>query len=314
MGKGSGFGKVILFNEHFVVYGIPAIASAIEMETTASVEQIPGGKLEVIDDRKATPGYKDDKKSQQAESIQNILRAAGVADRQSLRIVLGGNLIAASGVGASAASCVAIARALNEEFSLKLTDEKINSIAFEGEKGYHGEPSGLDNTVSTFGGLIRFEKGAQQQMAHMSIQNPIEIVMGDSGLVTNTKAAVDGVRQRREQNPKKFEDIFKRAEQLADKARDAVELNRASDIGRYMNENHRLLQEIGVSCDKLDFMVTLARRAGAAGAKLTGGGLGGYMVALTPGKDKQNRVAEALEKEGFRVLRTKIGVEPRHVA
>jgi mevalonate kinase len=129
--------------------------------------------------------------------------------------------------------------------------------------------------------------------------------------VTNTKAAVEGVKKRKDENPKKFEEIFSRAEKLAFKARNAVEGNHLSDIGKYMNENHKLLQDIGVSSNKLDFMVNLAKKSGALGAKLTGGGLGGYMVALTPGKDKQKKVAEALEKEGFRALRTKIGVEPK---
>jgi mevalonate kinase len=311
MGTGSGFGKVILFGEHFVVYGIPAIASAIEMETTALAEKTGGSAVELEDLRKATPGYKDDKKDQQKESIDRIFRACGLADTKNVKLTLGGSLTAASGVGASAASCVAIARALGNEFGLKFTDERINEIAFEGEKGYHGTPSGLDNTVATFGGLIWFQRSEKPVMEKKSIMNPVEIVMGNSGLVTDTKAAVEGVRKRREENPKKFDDIFKRYEQLAYKARDAIEQSHVSDIGKYMNENHRLLQEIGVSCDKLDFMVNLARRSGAVGAKLTGGGLGGYMVALAPGKDRQKKVAEALEKEGFSVLRTKIGVEPK---
>jgi len=104
MGKGSGFGKVILFNEHFVVYGIPAIASAIEKKTVAEVKRIPEGFV-IHDDRDATPGYKEEKKEQQIDSLNRIIKAMGI--ESGLEIWLGGDLRAASGVGASAASCTA---------------------------------------------------------------------------------------------------------------------------------------------------------------------------------------------------------------
>lgn len=310
MGKGIGFGKVILFNEHFVVHGIPSIASAIEMETTAVVETIQSKNTwELKDERKATPGYKEDKKDQQADSIDNIFRAMNLMNKCNVRITLGGSLVAASGVGASAASCVAIARALNDEFKLNLLDERINEIAFEGEKGYHGTPSGIDNTVATFGSLIWYKRDVHGTvMEKIKMKMPVEIVMGNSGLVTNTKAAVEGVERRKAENPAEFAKLFKSAEELAVKARKALENNKIGEVGALMNENHKLLQEIGVSCPKLDNMVELARKNGAIGAKLTGGGLGGYMVALTLGKDVQEKVAKALEKEGYHVLRTRIGI------
>jgi mevalonate kinase len=310
MGKGSGFGKVILFNEHFVVHGVPSIASAIEMETTAVVEAIQSKNTWALkDERKATPGYKEDKKDQQADSIDNIFRAMGLTAK-NVRITLGGSLTAASGVGASAASCVAIARALNDEFKLNLPDERINEIAFEGEKGYHGTPSGIDNTVATFGSLIWYKRDMHGTvMEKIKMKMPVEIVMGNSGLVTNTKAAVEGVEKRKAENPAEFAKLFKSAEELAVKARKALENNKIEEVGALMNENHKLLQKIGVSCPKLDSMVELARKNGAIGAKLTGGGLGGYMVALTLGKDVQEKVAKALEKEGYHVLRTRIGID-----
>lgn len=310
MGKGRGFGKVILFNEHFVVHGVPSVASAIDMETTAIVEQTNLKDWTLRDNRPATPGYKEDKKDQQKCSIDNIFKAMNLNDHKNVRITLGGNLYVASGVGASAASCVAIARALNDEFKLNLSDEKINEIAFEGEKGYHGVPSGIDNTAATFGGLIWFrrDKDGKPVMEKIKMKTPVEIVMGNSGLVTNTKAAVESVGKRKAENPAKFSEIFKQAENLAVKARKALERNNFAEIGKLMNENHKLLQEIGVSCDKLDMMVELARKKGAIGAKLTGGGLGGYMVALTPGKFLQENVARALENSGYAVLRTRIGI------
>lgn len=309
MGEGSGYGKVILFNEHFVVYGIPAIASAIGSKTTAKVELSDGKGWSIQDERPATPGYKEEKLDHQKDSTERILKAAGIdTNITSLKIILGGDLKAASGVGASAASCAAIARALSHQFNLGLSEEKINEIAYEGEKGYHGTPSGIDNTAATYGGLIWFQKGEPNVMNRLKLKEPVEIVMGNTGVVANTKAAVAGVKERKDKESKKYEKIFNEAKDLALEARKALESNDLKAVGLYMNRNHELLQEIEVSSKDLDFLVELARNNGALGSKMTGGGLGGYMVALTPGKEAQEKVAKAIEKEGFEALRTKIGV------
>jgi len=304
MGIGYGYGKVILFNEHFVVYGIPAIASAIDKKTIAEVKKCEGKDFIIHDDREATPGYKEEKLEQQKESIIRIKKAMGIDD--CIEIWLHGDLKAASGVGASAASCAAIARAIADEFGLNLSDERINEIAYEGEKAYHGSPSGIDNTCATFGGLVWFIKG--KGMERLQIEKPVEIVMGDTGIVANTKKAVAGVRERKEKYKEKYEQIFNEAEKLAYEAREALLKMDWEKVGQLMNKNHELLQQIEVSCKELNFLVEIARENGAYGAKMTGGGLGGYMVALTPGEELQEKVAKAIEKEGFYALRTKIGI------
>lgn len=303
-GKGIGFGKAILFNEHFVVYGIPAIASAIGMKTVAFIEQAE--KLTLVDDRKETPGYKKEKLEQQKNSLKRIMDAAGI-DNQNIKITLIGDLVASSGIGASAASCVAIARALSDYFNLGFSDEKINEIAYEGEKGYHGTPSGIDNTAATYGGLVWFKKDKSNVIERLSIKFPVEIVMGNTGIVADTSRVVAGVRERKNKNPEKYENIFMDAEKLVYDARKALGVFDLKTVGALMNKNHKLLQGIGVSCKELDFLVNLANDRGAYGAKLTGGGAGGNMVALTPGKELQEKVASAMEKEGFKVLRTTIG-------
>lgn len=308
-GEGIGFGKAILFNEHFVVYGIPAIVSAIGKYTRAKVESKGKTGWTIADNRKATPNYKENKIDQQKDSINLMIKKMGLdLSKNGVEITLEGNLYVASGIGASAASCVAIARALSKHFQLNLSNEEINELAYEGEKGYHGTPSGIDNTASTFGGLIWFEKGAESVMDKISLQNPIEIVIGNTGKVANTTAAVAGVKQRKEKYSQKYTEIFDRAENIAYLARDALQDEDYKELGKLMNENHKLLQQIEVSSRELDFLVKLARDQGAYGAKLTGGGLGGNMIALTPDKDIQERVANAFEKEGFQSLKTSIGV------
>ena len=300
-----------MFGEHFVVHGVPGIASAVDSAADATVKKAKKG-INVADERTGAKGYAEKKKLQQLESIERMLKAMNLDPKKTaMDIWLGGNLPGFSGLGASAASSVAIARAIVEEFNLILSDEKINDVAYEAEKAYAGNPSGIDNTAATFGGLIWFKKNlgsGSNTIEQLSIREPVEILIGNTGIVANTKAMVAGVGERKEQNPEEYGAIFRQAEELANKGREALEKFDLKQVGELMNENHRLLQEIEVSCKELDYLVDLARKQGAFGAKMTGGGGGGCMLALTPGKDLQEKVASAIENEGFEVLRTKIGV------
>ncbi|MEW6593108.1 MAG: mevalonate kinase, partial [Candidatus Hadarchaeota archaeon] len=301
MGEGKGFGKVILFNEHFVVYQIPSIVSAIEKSTTAAVARGGGQGWSLDDRRPETPGYKQEKMVQQRDSIERVLKAAGVDTKNNpIKISLGGDLVAASGVGASAASCVALARALSDEFDFGFSDERVNGIAYEGEKAYHGNPSGVDNTAATYGGLLWFVRG--KPIERIPIRRPVEVVIGNTGRVANTETAVAGVKERKQKSPEKYGKIFKEAEELAFMARRALADYDLRAVGSLMDENHRQLQAIEVSSKELDFLVGLARENGAYGAKMTGGGLGGNMVALTPGKALQDSVARSIKQEGFEVV------------
>jgi mevalonate kinase len=313
MGKGSGFGKVILFGEHFVVHGVPGVVSATDAKTDAEVKKAPKG-ITVDDQRTTAKGYAEEKRLQQLESIQRMLKAMDMPADTAMTIWIGGNLPGFSGLGASAASSVAIARAISEEFGLKLTDEKVNAVAYEAEKAYAGNPSGIDNTAATYGGLMWFRKnlkGGPDLVEKITINKPVEIVIGSTGKVANTKAMVEGVAQRKQANPQKYNQLFKRAEEVAVEGRKALVEGDFELVGELMNENQTLLQGIEVSSKELDLLVDIARKQGAYGAKLTGGGGGGCMTALTPGKALQEKVALAIEREGFKVLRTKIGVTKR---
>lgn len=311
MGKGSGYGKVILFGEHFVVHGVPGIVSAIDSTTDAEVIKAVNG-INVKDERKTAKGYSEEKRLQQLESIERILKTMGIDSKIALDIWVGGTLPGFSGLGASAASSVAIARAIALELHMKITDEKINRVAYEAEKAYAGNPSGIDNTAATYGGLMWFKKntaGGPDNVEHLGIKAPVEMVIGSTGKVANTKAMVEGVAERKRKNPQKYNPIFKRAEELSFDGRKVLEAYDLKKVGDLMNENHRLLQEIEVSSNELDLLVDVARKHGAFGAKLTGGGGGGCMIALTPGKELQGKVAKAIKNLSFDVLNTKIGVQ-----
>jgi mevalonate kinase len=312
MGRGAGFGKVILFNEHFVVHKVSGIVSAIDSVTQADTKKGRNG-ITINDERKGAKGYTEKKRDQQKESIDITLRKMGInPEKNSLNIWLGGNLPGFSGIGASAASCVAIARSISDEFKMDLSDEKINEIAYEAEKAYAGTPSGIDNTAATYGGLIWFKKnltGKPNTIEKLKIKKPVEIIIGNTGIVADTKEMVLGVTSRKKKDPKRYDLLFKDAEDLALKAKEALKEFDLRKTGELMDINHELLQKIQVSCPELDYLVDLARKKGALGAKLTGGGGGGCMVALTPGKVLQEKVAKAIERDGFKVLRTRIGVQ-----
>ncbi|NMC07219.1 MAG: mevalonate kinase [Candidatus Lokiarchaeota archaeon] len=309
MGKGKGFGKTILFCEHFVVYGLEGIPCALGQVTTAEVKKIDGKQgYELVDNRLATPGYKEEKKGEYTALITRILEYLKIDDR--VEITLGGDLVPASGIGASAACAVAIARAINDEYQLGLNDVEINKAAYEGETAGSGTPSGIDNTAATFGGFLLFKKnlaGGDNAIKVLKVKQPVEIVLGNSGKTALTKAVVDDVRRLKETNPSLINPVFNAYEALEKEAVAAIKAENWNKVGALMNKNQELLEKIGVSGTELETIIATARGAGACGAKLTGTGRGGLVICLTPGKGLQDRVARAIEAEGFHTIKTVIG-------
>ncbi len=311
MGAGKGYGKTILFGEHFVVYGLPSIASALGACTTADVKVIKGNGWSVSDLRPATPGYKEQKYRDAMQSIANVIDHLKVdVKNQRLEITFAGDLIAASGVGASAAQCTSLARALNETFDLNLDDEKINEAAYEGEKAYHGTPSGIDNTASTYGGLIWFVKSVSSGRNTMELLHSprkMPIVLANTGITASTTEVVNDVKRLRDENPGKTEKIFGEYKKLAEKAKKALLEGDLSTVGDLMNQNHKLLQQITVSGKVNDELVGASLENGAVGAKLTGTGRGGLVIALAKDEGTQEEIAKAIEKKGYTTWRTTIG-------
>jgi len=311
MGYGKGYGKTILFGEHFVVYGFPAIASALGSYTTAEVKVVDGKDWKVIDQRPATPGYKEKKYDEAMQAIKNVIDHMNVdVSCQKLEITFSGDLFAASGVGASAAQATSLARAINDSFTLMLNDEKINEAAYEGEKAYHGTPSGIDNTASTYGGLIWFVKnldGGKNIMEVLQSPKKMPLVIANSGITASTTEVVADVRKLKEANTEKFENIFSNYNDLSKKAKSALLKGDDISIGNLMNKNHRLLQEITVSGDINDKLVEIALNNGALGAKMTGTGRGGLVIALAENDAIQNNIANAIEKKGYDAWKTMIG-------
>mmetsp|Transcript_19712 Transcript_19712/g.49028 ORF Transcript_19712/g.49028 Transcript_19712/m.49028 type:complete len:361 (-) Transcript_19712:93-1175(-) len=317
--KTHAYGKLILFGEHFVVYKVPALVGAVAAYTDCKIEvadvdekdaanEKETGVVEIVDNRPAVPNYKTKKAEEGKKAIDLVLNHFKIFGKgKKATLTFGGNLCCASGIGASAAQVVALARAVKEtmpEFS-KLTDDEINAAGYEGEKGYHGTPSGIDNTAATFGGLLKFQRtDGEPIFEKKSMKEPIRIVYASTGITSSTTEVVGDVKSKKEADPAWFDDLMKKYCDVATSGEKAIEEGDMTKLGELLNENHKLLQDLTVSCKELDTLVDAARAAGAIGAKMSGTGRGGLMLALTPTEESQNAVAEALEKIAPQVWKT----------
>ena len=311
MSRGSAFGKTILIGDQFVLEKVPAIVSAIPFETIAEVERLAGEGWVLEDNRVEVPGYKDKKKDQQVVSINRILEVMNIDVKKTpIRITYGGSLLAGSGVGASAASCVSLARALDAEFDLGYSIEQINHVGWEGEFSYHGTPSGVDNTASTYGGLLLYWiKEGEKHFEEIAVKKPLHIVLGNSGVTANTALLDDYIEEVKTANPALFKSRMEAIAAQVYEMKAALEAGDLEKVGAIMTANHEILIDIGLSHKKLIYLCNLALEMGALGAKVTGGGRGGYMNALTPNEKVQQAIAAAMEAEGYAVIQTTIGAK-----
>ena len=297
--KTRAFGKLILFGEHFVVYKVPALVGAVASYTDCECQVLsdePPGVM-IVDNRPAVPDYKVTKKEEGDEAVGLVLKHFGldVENKDCVKLTFGGDLCCVSGIGASAAQVVSLARALSYELRRPMSEDEINAAGYEGEKGYHGTPSGIDNTASTFGGLLRFMRtDGDPIFIKKQIKEPIRIVYASTGITASTSTVVGDVRAKKEADPAWFDGLLQKYVSIVESAEKAIDDGDMKSLGRLLDENHALCQELTVSCKELDDLVVAARAAGAIGAKMSGTGRGGLMLALTPTEESQKTVAAAL--------------------
>ena len=298
MSKASAPGKIILFGEHAVVYGQPALA--------VPVTQV---QAEVRIDKIFSPGIRINAPSIQlnekldalapdhplAATVRNTLDALEVDSLNNAAILIRSNIPVASGLGSGAAVSVAIIRALAKQLKKTLTDEQVSALAYETEKLYHGTPSGIDNTVVTYARPVYFIKGHPIEI--LQVKKPFTIVIGDTGVPASTKESVRDVRVQQHKRTERYETLFAAIGSIADTARQLIESGMPESLGPLMDENHALLRNMKVSSPELDNLVETARKAGALGAKMSGGGRGGNMIALVQ-TGKAGAVARALREAG----------------
>ena len=277
-------GKVILFGEHAVVYGRPAIAVPVaQVRARAAVFAEPRGSpgrvlVEAPDIGLSSPLNELADDHPLSLAIRKTLEAFHIHSPPSFTLRVTSSIPLASGLGSSAAISVAIIRALSSFLGQPLDDDTVSAIAFEVEKIHHGTPSGIDNTVVTYARPVYFVRG--QKIDLLRVPQPFTLIIGDTGIASSTAAVVADVRARHDADPQHYEGLFDAAAQITGQARQLIESGRVHELGPLMNANHALLVELGVSSPELDRLVAAAREAGAKGAKLSGAGRGGNMIAL----------------------------------
>lgn len=310
-GVGVGHGKIILLGEHAVVHGRHAIACPVPLTIRAIVEDGDRG-VELLIPRWGVE-YQLAKPLEQRRSFERaagaILDKLGLASR-TMRIEVFPDVPRGMGLGGSAALAVAIVRALDLHFRLGLSDAEVNELAYLSEQNAHGQPSGIDNTLATYGKPLVYRRGTPPMVELLNIPAPLSIVVGmtqTEGLTARTVANVADARQR---NPRLYEKIFDDIDALVLLAVSAIQDNDVTMLGDLMNINQGLLNALQVSTPELERLIDAARDAGATGAKLTGGGGGGAMIALCRNAATTTDVQQAIERLGFRALPVVAGRSP----
>ena len=287
----SAPGKLILFGEHAVVYGEAAIATAVDKRARVTACELDEKKIVVNSKNFGTPieaSITGETDNPTVRAVQAALEYAGQS--VGIGIEIDSKLPIAAGMGSSAAISSATAAAVINLLTGTVPSLEISNVAYEGEKIAHGKPSGIDSSVATFGGTIFFQRGKITNLE----TGRLTLVVGDTGIQRNTKEQVDKVKSTIE-DPRVAHSMFSIGSLV--KRANTQMLGECSHVklGMLMDQNHDFLRKLGVSSVKLEELINAAKKAGAYGAKLTGAGGGGCVIALT---DSPQEVIEALKAAG----------------
>lgn len=293
--------KIILLGEHAVVYNQPAIAFPVPaVRARAAILANPLGKpgqVEIQSRQVDLQASLDELPA--GHALQRLFAAfqqeAGIEQLPAMKVTITSEIPVASGMGSGAAVSVALLRALGLFVGLSFTPAQLAGMAYEAEKAYHGNPSGIDNTVIAYEKPVYYLKG--EPITFLSLPVGFNLLIASSGIPSQTIAAVSAVREKMEHQPVEIGGIIRQIGTLVQQAKTWVETGDAIQLGQACYQNHFLLQQLGVSTPELNNLVNTARNAGALGAKLTGGGGGGnILVLVNPGQEPS--MTEALYKAG----------------
>ncbi len=298
----GGYGKTILFGEHFVVHGLPGVVAALNVQTSARVLSYPAPDYKLIDSRPRFVLPVAAKAVGYQLLFENIARELGVI--KPIHMELFGTLpVCSGGIGSSAAAAVALVHALNKYFALSLTHEQIAHAALAGERAVHGNPSGIDSTAALNGGVIIFQRGsAGNVITPLQLKKNLPFVLIDTGFSSDTKRVVEQVARVRAEQPALFNKLCADYQQLFKRACNALREADYATLGICMNANHLLLQELGVSSPELEQLTELARCMGALGAKLTGTGRGGLVLVLAVDVAMQQLLVKSYTQVGYKAF------------
>ena len=297
--KASAPGKIILFGEHAVVYGQPAIAAPVsQVRATAVIQNNPAPGIRLIAPDLGSNILLSDADTDDAIAavIYQFQTAVNLKTLPHLIITVSSQIPIASGLGSGAAITAAVIRALAAHLGLAhlLSDEWVSEQTYEVEKIHHGTPSGIDNTVVAYERPVYFvRQQPRNRIEPFAVAQPLRLLVADTGIRSSTKDVVGDVRRQWQIDPVTFNVIFADCGHIANTARQAIEHGDTVEVGHLMTENHALLQKMTVSEPTLDELVGAALKAGALGAKLSGAGRGGNMIALVD-EERETAVHAAL--------------------
>lgn len=297
----SAPGKVILCGEHAVVYQKPAIAIPVfEGSTKCSILAMPTAPHDEtiiiapnIGLKCLLPCLVENHPIRVA--INLVLKKLDLDHLPVCEIRIHSTLPTAAGLGSSASTSVALLRALSTFLGHSFTDDEVNEGAFEIEKIHHGTPSGIDNTVITYAKTLFFIKS--QPYEFLLPGKPFTLIIADTGIKGSTSKAVADVNQGYLENPNEYNKLFNKIGEITLLVKKSFLDGDLESVGKLLTENHFLLRDMGVSSDKLDALVECALKQGALGAKLSGGGQGGNMIALVESTQAES-ISAALKLKG----------------
>jgi mevalonate kinase len=301
-------GKIILFGEHAVVYGQPAIAIPVnQLKATARVMPNPQGQTGVVKIQ-APQIQLDGLLSDLPEdhpiraAVHLAFQAASINQPPSFTLHISSTIPIAGGMGSSAAVSVAILRALTNFFGKPLPPEKISELAFNVEEIHHGTPSGIDNNVIAHQKPVIYRR--DQPIDFLLVKGPTHWVIGDTGEKTPTRETVSDVRRQYQADPELFTAFFEQIGDISTQAQQGLIDGNLPLLGGLMDQNQRILEKIGVSSSSLEYLIQAAREAGAQGAKLSGGGRGGNMIALASSSKTADIEAALMDAGAKQVVTT----------
>ena len=298
--SGRACGKAILCGEHAVVYGRPAIGVPLR-QIFAEAQVREGTGVTIVAEDLDQAWTLDELPS--THPISHIVRATlqqfGEGIAPGFLLTIRSTIPIARGLGSGTAVSTAIVRALAGFYGASLTAAQISSLVFETEKLYHGTPSGVDNTIIAYEQPVYFIKGQTPQ--RLKVARPFRLIVADTGVPSETKIAVGDVRAAWQSDPARYEKIFDAIASIVEEARKAVEYGWLDKLGPLMDANQEHLRALNVSSPELERLITAAKRGGAEGAKLSGGGRGGCMIALVA-EGHQQAVSSALKDAGAQAV------------
>jgi len=292
--------KAIVTGEHFVVHGAWALAAALPRKVRVAVE--PSSKFEVVSDPFAKAG------SRELLPVSRLVEemAREFSEKPTVKVTISTDVPGGAGLGSSAATMVAVASAFSKLNSLGLTVPEIVDCAMVGERSIHGNPSGIDPAICAHGGVILFRTGAAPKK--VSFDGTRTLILSYSGLKRSTRGQIGHVSKMKEKYPGIFESLAAGVSELSLRASGMLRADNMEGLGTLLTVNHAALMSLGVSNDSLDEMVDSLLSMGSYGAKLTGAGGGGSVLAVAP-EGKEKSIVSGLSARGFETFRVRIPAE-----